>query len=169
MLTLLNSTVFPIVSLHCRQDVQQTFKDLRSACSFQNPGARFKGGSPFATSCKRALSAAFRVPSAPFIRETHLFSQKDTCCGSKPIAPFWGRCTAHLVHFSGDWDVHCRYDLDFDPWPPLSSPLRLVLGSDFAALIQAWRTGGGGPERSAQAKSGGLFGVSGGGVCLGEG
>ena len=22
-----------------------------------------------------------------------------------------------LLYFSGDWDVHCRYDLDFDPWP----------------------------------------------------
>ena len=22
-----------------------------------------------------------------------------------------------LVYFSGDWDVHWMYDLDFDPWP----------------------------------------------------
>ena len=22
-----------------------------------------------------------------------------------------------LVYFSGDWDVHWGYDLDFDPWP----------------------------------------------------
>ena len=32
--------------------------------------------------------------------------------------PFWGRCTIHFrTHFSGDWDVHWGYDLDFDPWP----------------------------------------------------
>ena len=24
-----------------------------------------------------------------------------------------------LVYFSGDWDVHWGYDLDFDPWPHL--------------------------------------------------
>ena len=24
---------------------------------------------------------------------------------------------AILVYFSGDWDVHWGYDLDFDPWP----------------------------------------------------
>ena len=33
--------------------------------------------------------------------------------------PFWGfRCTTHFrTYFSGDWDVHWGYDLDFDPWP----------------------------------------------------
>ena len=36
-------------------------------------------------------------------------------CGSTPLVPFWGRCTTHLVYFSGDWDVHWGYDLDFDP------------------------------------------------------
>ena len=39
-------------------------------------------------------------------------------CGSKPMVPFWGRCTTHFrTDFSGDWDVHWGYDLDFDPWP----------------------------------------------------
>ena len=34
--------------------------------------------------------------------------------------PFWGRCTTHFgTYFSGDWDVHWGYDLDFDPWPCL--------------------------------------------------
>ena len=28
-----------------------------------------------------------------------------------------------LVYFSGDWDVHWGYDLDFDPWPHGSRPL----------------------------------------------
>ena len=38
-------------------------------------------------------------------------------CGSKPMVPFWGRCTTHFrTYFSGDWDVHWGY-LDFDPWP----------------------------------------------------
>ena len=28
-------------------------------------------------------------------------------CGSKPMVPFWGRCTTHFgVYFTGDWDVH---------------------------------------------------------------
>ena len=36
----------------------------------------------------------------------------------KPMVPFWGRCTTHCrTYFSGDWDVHWGYDLDFDPWP----------------------------------------------------
>ena len=31
--------------------------------------------------------------------------------------PFWGRCTTLFrTYFSGDWDVHRGYDLDFDPW-----------------------------------------------------
>ena len=45
-----------------------------------------------------------------------------TSCGrrsiwlSKPMVPFWGRCSHFLVSFSGDWDVHWGYDLAFDPW-----------------------------------------------------
>ena len=39
-------------------------------------------------------------------------------CGSKPVVPFWGRCTTHFrTYFSGDWDFHQGYDLGFDPWP----------------------------------------------------
>ena len=31
-------------------------------------------------------------------------------CGSKPMVPFWGRCTTHFSRdFSGDWDVHRGY------------------------------------------------------------
>ena len=37
-------------------------------------------------------------------------------CGSKPMVLLWGRCTTHSS-FSGDWDVHWGYDLEFDPWP----------------------------------------------------
>ena len=38
--------------------------------------------------------------------------------------PFWGRCTTHFrTYFSGDWDVHWGYDLAFDPWPCLLSPV----------------------------------------------
>ena len=37
---------------------------------------------------------------------------------SNPMVPFWGRYTTHFSRdFSGDWDVHWGYDLDFDPWP----------------------------------------------------
>ena len=35
-----------------------------------------------------------------------------------------------LVYFSGDWDVHCGYDLDFDPWPIGSLPLNPGLGTE---------------------------------------
>ena len=27
-----------------------------------------------------------------------------------------------LVYFSGGWDVHWVYDLDFDPWPSIAFP-----------------------------------------------
>ena len=39
--------------------------------------------------------------------------------GSKPMVPFWGRCTTHFsINFSGDRDVHWGLtDLDLDPWP----------------------------------------------------
>ena len=34
-------------------------------------------------------------------------------CGSKPMVPFWGRCTTHQIWSisSGDWDVHWGYGL----------------------------------------------------------
>ena len=41
-------------------------------------------------------------------------------CGSKPMGSHFGvgEFTTHLrTYFSGDWDVHWGYDLDFDPWP----------------------------------------------------
>ena len=39
-------------------------------------------------------------------------------CGSKPMVPFWGRCTTHFrTYFSEDWDVDWGYGFDFDPWP----------------------------------------------------
>ena len=41
----------------------------------------------------------------------------------KPMVPFWGGCTTHFrTYFSGDWDVHWGYDLDFDPWPQVLFP-----------------------------------------------
>ena len=41
-------------------------------------------------------------------------------CGSKPMGSHFGvRAPPILVYFSGDWDVHWGYDLDFDPWPYL--------------------------------------------------
>ena len=33
-------------------------------------------------------------------------------CGSKPMVPFWGRCTTHFrTYFSGDWNVHWGYGI----------------------------------------------------------
>ena len=32
-----------------------------------------------------------------------------------------------LIYFSGDWDVHWGYDLDFDPWPYIGGHAHLVL------------------------------------------
>ena len=40
---------------------------------------------------------------------------------SKPIVPFWGGCTTHFRTYSGDWDVHRRYNLGFDPFQPIRS------------------------------------------------
>ena len=35
--------------------------------------------------------------------------------GSKPMVPFWDRCTTHFrTYVSGDWDVHWGYELGFD-------------------------------------------------------
>ena len=35
------------------------------------------------------------------------FDPQPYGCGSKPMVPFWGRCTTHFrSYFSGDWDVH---------------------------------------------------------------
>ena len=46
--------------------------------------------------------------------------------GSRPMLPFWDRCTTPFQsYFSGDWDVHWGYDLDFDPWPFDPAVLRL--------------------------------------------
>ena len=41
-------------------------------------------------------------------------------CGSKPMGSHFGvgEFTTHFrTYFSGDWDVHWKYDLDFDSWP----------------------------------------------------
>ena len=36
-----------------------------------------------------------------------------------------GDFTTHFrTYFSGDWDVHWGYDLDFDPWPTLLGKLQ---------------------------------------------
>ena len=37
-------------------------------------------------------------------------------CGSKPMVPFWGRCTTHFSLFQ--WGLGCSPGVrDFDPWP----------------------------------------------------
>ena len=47
------------------------------------------------------------------------------------MVPFWGRCTTHFrTNFSGDWDVHWGYNLDFDPWPPWLLQVKDQQGSE---------------------------------------
>ena len=42
----------------------------------------------------------------------HLLQNIVYCCGSRPMVPFWGRCTTHFrTYFSGDWDVHWGYGI----------------------------------------------------------
>ena len=48
-------------------------------------------------------------------------------CGSQNRfgIPFWLVGAPPILEpISGDWDVHCGYDLDFDPWPNGSSTFR---------------------------------------------
>ena len=50
-------------------------------------------------------------------REVVEDSCKERCgCGSKPMVPFWGRCTTHFNPFW--WGLGCSLGvLAFDPWP----------------------------------------------------
>ena len=51
-------------------------------------------------------------------------------CQDRFGIPFWlvGAFTTHFrTHFSGDWDVHWGYDLDFEPWPINMEPDRGLL------------------------------------------
>ena len=38
-----------------------------------------------------------------------------------PILVGIGEFTTHFTTYSGNWDVHWGYDLDFDPWPHVCS------------------------------------------------
>ena len=47
-------------------------------------------------------------------------SPKNGCGGQNRFAiPFWwvGEFAHFRTYFSGDWNIHWGYDLDFDPWP----------------------------------------------------
>ena len=57
------------------------------------------------------------------LRLTHFTSLSGVCeadthgCGSKPMVPFWDKCTTHFrTCFSGDRDVHWGVQ-GSDPWP----------------------------------------------------
>ena len=73
--------------------------------------------------CRNPVS--FKVVAGPQLPSEELWTTPQsthTCfshgSGSKPMVPFSGRCTAHFrTYFSGDWDVHWGYDLDFYPQP----------------------------------------------------
>ena len=48
-------------------------------------------------------------------------------CGSKPMVPFWGRCTTHFrTYFNVDWDVHWGCGLvthgQMGPFPEKKTP-----------------------------------------------
>ena len=48
------------------------------------------------------------------------------CCGSKPMVPFWGRCTTQFSLFW--WGLGCSLGArDFDPWPHSSDCLSCLL------------------------------------------
>ena len=55
----------------------------------------------------------------PLTGEEPHFSLLANGCGSNQWYHFGvGKFTTHFrTYFSGDWDVHRGYDLDFDPWP----------------------------------------------------
>ena len=75
-------------------------------------------------------------------------------CQNRFGIPFWlvGEFTTHFrTHFSGDWDVHWGYDLDFDPWPFVVSRSRTfcvarrayvmsgrILDGSFASMSLLW-------------------------------
>ena len=46
----------------------------------------------------------------PTVSGNDYFEKHSYGCGSTPMVPLWGRCTAHFrTYFSGDWDVHWGY------------------------------------------------------------
>ena len=61
---------------------------------------------------------------APFVshedRNIRVVLEFSMESGSKPMGSHFGvgEFNTHFrLYFSGDWDVHRGYDLDFDPWP----------------------------------------------------
>ena len=57
--------------------------------------------------------------------------------------PFWlvGEFTTHFrTYYSGDWDVHWgEYELDFDPWPPISDLcLRVSKGRNVGRFFEGY-------------------------------
>ena len=68
-------------------------------------------------------------------------------CGSKPMVPFWGRCTTHFrTYFSGDWDVHRESRL-LSSVDPILITLCLLIGAGcpFLGLVGNQTTFGGVP------------------------
>ena len=64
-----------------------------------------------------SLTAASSSSSSFFLLA---FSLYPYGCGSKPMVPFWGRCTTHVRTYFSGW-IGSRSlgltDLDFEPWP----------------------------------------------------
>ena len=98
------------------------FEANGSLCVVCLPQARCGGGMPRKVSLPLSDTRRRKRQILLDQHSTVCFAQVDTRwehgSGSKPMVPFWARCTTHVrTYFSGDWDVHCGYDLDFDPWP----------------------------------------------------
>ena len=73
-------------------------------------------------------------------------------CGSKPMVPCWGRCTAYFrTYFSGDWNVYWGLtDLDLDPRPFVVSATWMSRPS--AEARSAGGPGGPQPPKRSEAK-----------------
>ena len=67
---------------------------------------------PLALSCQDA--AEYLSPLSIQLRACHA---THMAVGQNQWYHFGVGASPILVYFSGDWDVHWGYDLDFDPWP----------------------------------------------------
>ena len=62
--------------------------------------------------------ASYGASWTPKLAAQHRHIRWGCGCQNRFGIPFWLAGAPHLrTYFSGDWDVHWGYDLDFDPWP----------------------------------------------------
>ena len=63
---------------------------------------------------KQHMSETLHVSNVCYLCVCHGATLQRCGCGSKPMVPFWGRCTAHFSLFQ--WGL-CSLVRAFDPWP----------------------------------------------------